>query len=198
MTYAIVGSGNIGRALAHQFARKRIEVRVANSRGPEQVAQLRQDLGDSVIPATVDEALAADIVIMAVPNPAVPEIAGRVPDWDGRILVDVTNAINFDDFSPKDLGGRLSTDIIADAVPTARVVKAFNTLPAAVLEAEPAQGSGKRVIFLSGSAPEARSEVAQLTTDLGFAPIDLGRVDQGGAVAQFGGPLALQNLIKQD
>jgi predicted dinucleotide-binding enzyme len=110
----------------------------------------------------------------------------------------VTNAINFDDFSPKDLGGRLSTDIIADAVPTARVVKAFNTLPAAVLEAEPGQDSGKRVIFLSGNAPEARSEVAQLTTDLGFAPIDLGRVDQGGEVAQFGGPLALQNFIKQD
>jgi predicted dinucleotide-binding enzyme len=197
MTYAIVGSGNIGRALAHQFARKEIEVRVANSRGPEQVVPLRQELGDSVIPATVDEALGADIVIMAVPNASVPEIAGRVADWDGRILVDVTNAINFDDFSPKDLGGRLSTDIIADAVPTARVVKAFNTLPAAVLDAEPGEASGKRVIFLSGSAPDARSEVAQLATDLGFAPIDLGRVDQGGELAQFGRPLALQNFIKQ-
>jgi predicted dinucleotide-binding enzyme len=197
MTYAIVGSGNIGRALAHQFARKGIEVRVANSRGPEQVAPLKQELGDSVIPATVDEALGAEIVIMAVPNTSVPEIAGRVADWGGRILVDATNAINFDDFSPKDLGGRLSTDIVADAVPTARVVKAFNTLPAAVLDAAPEQGGGKRVIFLSGSAPEARSEVAQLATDLGFAPIDLGRVDQGGELAQFGGPLALQNLIKQ-
>src|SRR5258708_20366580 len=129
MTYAIVGSGNIGRALAHQFARKGIEVRVANSRGPEQIAPLRQELGQSVIPATVDEALAADIVIMAVPNPAVPEIAGRVADWGGRILGDATNAINFYDFSPKDLGGRLSTDVLSHPRPTARVVKTFNPPP---------------------------------------------------------------------
>ncbi len=197
MSYAIIGSGNIGRALAHQFARKNIKVRVANSRGPDSLEPLRAELGQAILPSTVDEALQADVVIMAVPNASVTEIAGSAPDWGDRILVDATNAINFDDFSPKDLGGRLSTDIVAEAVPTARVVKAFNTVLASVLEVEPAQGDGNRVIFLSGNAPEARSEVARLATDLGFAPIDLGRVDEGGRLAQFGGPLAAQNLLRQ-
>ena len=194
---AIIGSGNIGHALAHQFARKRVDVRVANSRGPETLEPLRAELGESIVPVTLDEALAADIVIMAVPNGSVPEIAGRVPDWEGRILVDATNAIDFTDFSPKDLGGRLSSDIVAEAVPSARVVKGFNTLPAAILDADPAEPGGHRVLFLSGSDAQAKADVAALAETLGYAPLDLGRIDEGGRLAQFGGPLVVHSLIKQ-
>ena len=197
MSYAIIGSGNIGKALAHQFARKNIEVRIANSRGPETVAALARELGNSVIPVTIDEALSADLVILAVPNPAVPEIADKVADWQGHILVDATNAIDYADFSPKDLGGRLSSDIIAEAVPSARVVKAFNTLPAAVLDADPVQDGGHRVVFLSGNDAAAKADVARLIADLGYAPLNLGRIDDGGRLAQFGGPLMVHSLIRQ-
>ena len=197
MTYAIVGSGKIGRALARQFARQNISVRVANSRGPQTIAPLREEFGDSIVPSTLDEALTADLVVMAVPFAAVPEIAGQAGDWRGRILVDATNAIDLTDFSPIDLGGKPSSEVIAEALPTARVVKGFNTLAAAVLEADPAADGGKRVIFLSGNSPDARSEVARLTDTLGFAAIDLGRTDEGGRLAEFGGPLVLQNLINR-
>ncbi|MEO7815280.1 MAG: NAD(P)-binding domain-containing protein [Sphingomicrobium sp.] len=195
-TYAIIGSGKIGRALAHQFARSAKPVLVANHRGPATVAPLRDDFGDSITPASIEDALRADIVIMAVPFAAVPEVAQQVGDWQGRILVDATNAINFADFSPIDLGGKPSTQLVADAVPTARVVKCFNTLAAAVLEADPAGLPGKRVTFLSGNSPEAVADVAQLATHLGFAPIVLGRTDQGGLLAEFGGPLVLKNFVE--
>ena len=135
MTYAIIGSGAIGTALATQFARNDIDVLVANSRGPASLSDLAGKLGDNIKPASVQAAAKADIVILAVPFGSVPETVGDVADWNGRIIVDATNAIDFPAFTPKDLGGRLSTEVVADFVPGARVVKAFNTLPAAVLAA---------------------------------------------------------------
>lgn len=198
MTYAIIGSGAIGTALARQFARKAIPVRIANSRGPASIAALAQQLGPSIQPVDIHEALAADIVILAVPFAAVADAVAGVSNWAGRIVIDATNAIDFSDFSPADLGGRLSSDIVAGLVPGARLVKAFNTLPAAVLASEPDAGSGHRTVFASSNDPEAASAFAALAEALGFAPINLGRIDEGGRLAQFGGPLAVHSLIKQD
>lgn len=195
-TYAILGSGAIGAAVAGQFARKGIEVLLANSRGPETLADLAHDLGPSVVPATVQDALAADILILAVPYDAVRDAVHGAPAWNGRIVVDATNAIDFPAFTPRDLGGRLSTHIVAEAVPGARVVKAFNTLPAAVL-AKDRQENGRRVLFLSGDDDGANAEVAGLIERLGYAPITLGRIAEGGRLQQFGGALMVHSLIRQ-
>jgi predicted dinucleotide-binding enzyme len=195
-TYAILGSGAIGVAVAGQFARKGIEVLLANSRGPETLADLAHDLGPSVVPATVQDALAADILILAVPYDAVRDAVHGAPAWNGRIVVDATNAIDFPAFTPRDLGGRFSTHVVAEAVPGARVVKAFNTLPAAVLAKDP-QDSGRRVLFLSGDDDGANAEVASLIERLGYAPITLGRIAEGGRLQQFGGALMVHSLIKQ-
>ncbi|CAO3455246.1 NADPH-dependent F420 reductase [Azospirillum largimobile] len=200
-TYAILGSGAIGAAVAGQFARKGIEVLLANSRGPETLADLAHDLGPSVVPATVQDALAADILILAVPYDAVRDAVHGAPAWNGRIVVDATNAIDFPAFTPRELGGRPSTHIVADAVPGARVVKAFNTLPAAVLAKEPQENGlrqdGRRVLFLSGDDEGANAEVAGLIERLGYAPITLGRIAEGGRLQQFGGALMVHSLIKQ-
>jgi predicted dinucleotide-binding enzyme len=75
-------------------------------------------------------------------------------------------------------------------------VKAFNTLPAAVLAADPVKPSGKRVLFLSGNFPEARKKVADLISRLGFAPVDLGRFKATGSLQHFGQPLVALNLLK--
>ncbi|AWK84949.1 NADPH-dependent F420 reductase [Azospirillum thermophilum] len=195
-TYAILGSGAIGAAVAGQFARKGIEVLIANSRGPETLADLAHDLGPGVVPATLRDALAADIVILAVPYDAVRDAVHEAPAWNGRIVVDATNAIDFPAFTPRDLGGRPSTHIVAEAVPGARVVKAFNTLPAAVLAKDP-QENGRRVLFLSGDDEGATAEVAGLIERLGFAPIPLGRIAEGGRLQQFGGALMVHSLIRQ-
>jgi predicted dinucleotide-binding enzyme len=197
MAYAIIGSGAIGTALATQFARNDIDVLVANSRGPASLADLVGRLGKNVKAASVQEALKADIVILAVPFGSVPETVRDAPAWNGRIIVDATNAIDFPAFTPKDLGGRLSTDVVADFVPEARIVKAFNTLPAAVLASDPAKDGGHRVVFLSGNDAAANADVATLIKRLGFSGIDLGKLAEA-RLAQFGGPLMVHNLTKHD
>ena len=197
MTYAIIGSGAIGSALARQFARSNIDVLIANSRGPESLAGLVAELGSHVTPTSLPEALKADAVILAVPFTAVADAVHGSAQWNGRIVVDATNAIDFPAFTPKDLGGRPSTEIVAEMVPGARVVKAFNTLPAAVLARDPAQDGGRRVLFVSGNDASANADTASLIERLGFAPITLGELNQGGLLQQFGASLVAQNLTKQ-
>ena len=197
MTYSIIGSGAIGTALARQFARTNTPVLIANTRGPASLGSLSQELGSAIRPVGLSEALQADVIILAVPFSAVEQVAAALPDWKGRVVIDATNAINFTDFSPADLGGRLSSDIVAAMVPGASIVKAFNTLPAAVLAHEPETPEGKRTIFHSSNSPQASAVAAELIAALGFAPISLGRIDQGGRLQQFGGALMVHSLIKQ-
>ena len=196
MTYAIIGSGAIGRAIATQFARQGIEVLVSNSRGPASLTNLTREIGLSVRAGSMQEAAAADVVFLAVPFTAVVDGLGFETGWNARIVVDATNAIDFPAFTPKNLGGRPSTEIVADAIQGARVVKAFNTLPAAVLASDPASEGGRRVVFLSGNDRQANLEIAKLIERLGFAAIDLGLLSEGGRLQQFGGPLVSQNLIR--
>lgn len=197
MTYAIIGAGAIGTALARQFARKAIPVKIANSRGPASIAGLANELGANIQPAEVTEALAADVVILAVPFAAVEDTVKAAGPWNGRIVIDATNAINFTDFSPADLGGKFSSEIVAAAVSGARLVKAFNTLPAAVLADVPDGPSGRRTIFVSSDDASASKMVEQLAGRLGFAPIALGKLAEGGRLQQFGGALMVHSLIKQ-
>lgn len=196
MTYAIIGSGNIGSALARQFARKGISVAIANLRGPDSLQHLKKELGEHIVPQSIEAALTANTVILAVPFTAVSAIARNSHDWKGKIVVDATNAIDFPSYAPTDLGGRLSSELVAEQLRGARVVKAFNTLPAAILAADPAEGHGRRVIFVSGNDVEANAEVAGLVEKLGFAPITLGKLTEGGLLQQYGGPLVIQNLVK--
>src|SRR5258705_10758576 len=147
MSYSIIGSGAIGSALAGHFASKGMEVLLANSRGPASLKDIVGKLGSKVQAATAKEAANASIVILAVPFPLVADAVGGISDWRGRIVVDATNAVDVPSFTPTDLGGRLSSEIVAEAVSGARVVKAFNTLFAAVLATNPNQGGGLRGIF---------------------------------------------------
>ena len=196
MTYSIIGSGNIGSAVARQFARKGIDVAIANTRGVGSLASLVKELGRHIIPQTLEAALKAEIVILAAPFTAVAGIARAGNDWKGKIVIDATNAIDFPAFKPTDLGRRPSSEVVAENLRGARLVKAFNTLPAAVLAADPAQAGGRRVLFISGNDAEANSKVTTLVEKLGFAPITLGKLAEGGLLQQFGGPLAMQNLVK--
>jgi predicted dinucleotide-binding enzyme len=197
MNYAIIGSGAIGSALARRFADAGIKVDIANTRGPDSLAKLAADLNNSISPVPLEKALLADVVILAVPFVAVKEATNAVADWKGRITVDATNAIDFSNFTPADLGGRLSTDIVASYLSGAKVVKAFNTLPAAVLASEPKLSDARRVLFLSSNDQQAATTVEGLIANLGFAPINLGKLNEGGRLQQFGGPLMVHSLMKQ-
>ena len=188
MTIAILGTGNIGGALAGQFNRAGVDALLGH-REPATA----KSFGPHTRAVAMTGALAADIVILAIPFTAIHEVVGT-GSWHGRIVVDATNAIDFPAFTPTDLGGRPSTEVVADLVPGARVVKAFNTMPAALLATDPASDGGRRLAFLSGNHADANAEVAKLIEQLGFAAIDLGKLAEGGRLMQFGGPLTVKNL----
>jgi predicted dinucleotide-binding enzyme len=195
MNYAILGSGAIGSALARRFVAKSIDIAIANTKGPHSLAGLVSELGPTVRPVTASEALQADVVILAIPFDAVRDAVKGV-EWKRRIVVDATNAIDFPAFSPRDLKGRLSTQIVADAVPNARVVKAVNTLAATILGADPVAHGGRRVLFVSGDDPSARLAIVDLVDRLGFAAVDLGGIAEGGGVQQFGGGVSGKEFVQ--
>jgi len=198
-SYSIIGSGAIGSALAGHFASKGIEVLLANNRGPASLENLVRKLGPKVRAATVKDAAKADIVILAVPWAAHADAVAGLAPWDGRIVIDAMNAASIgpEGFRPFDLGGRPSSQVVADRLTGARVVKAFNTLPAGVLASDPHSNGGTRMLFVSGDDAPAKQEVAQLIDRLGFVAIDLGDFEAGRRLQQFpGGPLAGMNVVK--
>jgi 8-hydroxy-5-deazaflavin:NADPH oxidoreductase len=189
-TVGIIGAGHIGQVMARIALRGGRRVVIANSHGPESLTSVVEELGEGVSAGTVKDAAAADIVVVAVMWPDVPKAVDGL-EWDGRIVIDPTN-----DFDPSDLDGRTSSEVVADLVAPARVVKAGNTFEAAVLGSDPHQAGGQRVIFVSGDDSQAKSEVAALFQDAGFFVIDLGGLHEGGQMQQVGGPLAGNNLIR--
>jgi predicted dinucleotide-binding enzyme len=193
MNYSIIGTGHVGKALAQTFARSGVAVTIANTRGPESLAALALELGPPVIAGSLQDALAADIIILAVPFAAHQAVARYSADWRGQIVID---AMNFREPSLAPLGGLQSSDFVAQSLPGAKVVKTFNQLPAALLASDPHGSGGRRVMFVAGNHDDANSEVASLVGSLGFAAITLGRIDEGGNLLRFRGPLVLHNFIK--
>ena len=122
---------------------------------------------------------------------------GRGAGLGGKIVVDATNAYSLPDFKPAELDGRSSSEIVAELVTGARVVKAANTLAAELLGADPHDAGGSRVLFLSGDDGAAKAAVAELLEAAGFFPVDLGDLDTGGRLQQVGGgPLPGLNLVR--
>jgi hypothetical protein len=186
----IIGAGRIGQAMARTALRAGRRVVLSNSHGPDSLAALVDGLGAGVSAGTVEQAAAAPVVVLAVPWPRVREAVAPLT-WSGQVLIDATN-----DFDPGDLDGRTSSEVVADLVAGARVVKAANTLGAAVLASDPRQSGGQRVVFLSGDDADAKAEVVSLFEEAGFSAIDLGGLVRGGELQQLGGPLAGVNVIR--
>jgi 8-hydroxy-5-deazaflavin:NADPH oxidoreductase len=197
MTIGIIGSGAIGTAFARTLARVGIPATIANSRGPDSLQELVHELGPSIKAGTREEAARAEVVFIAVNWTKLPAALAGLPDWNGRIVIDANNPIEAPLFKPVDLNGRVSSEVFADLVPGARVVKAFNHLRAEVLADDPKADGGRRVLFYSGNDNAAKAKVAALIDRIGFVGIDLGSLAVGGTLAQFpGGPLPNQNLVK--
>jgi predicted dinucleotide-binding enzyme len=186
----IIGAGRLGQAMARTALRAGRPVVIANSRGPESLASVVSALGDGASAGTVADAAASGIVVIAVPWDRVPEALEGLR-WSGQIVIDATN-----DFDPRDLDGRTSSEVVANLVGDAPVVKAANTLLAALLAADPREAGGQRVLFFSGDDLDAKAEVSMLFQDAGFFTIDLGDLVTGGKMQQFGAPLAGANLIR--
>jgi len=199
MNYAIIGFGNIGQAMAKAFARNGIEVSVATTRDPESFAAAAAAIGPTIIPKKLAEAVKADIIFLAVRFEAHPDVAKALPSWQGKTIVDVTNAYGV---PPEELGGQPSSKAVAQAFTGAKLVKGFNHLVAAVLDQDPAVHGGKRVVFLASDDDGAAEEIGALAEKLGFAPIKLGGLSEGGLLVQARGKswgrLIFKDLVKFD
>ncbi|MFA6232536.1 MAG: NADPH-dependent F420 reductase [Rhodanobacter sp.] len=198
MKYSIIGFGPIGQALARTFARKGIEVSVATTRDPESFASAAAAIGPTILPKTLAEAVKADIVFLAVRFESHPDVAKALSTWKGKTIVDVTNTR----VPPEELGGAPSSRVVAQAFTDARLVKGFNHLGAAVLAQDPAVHGGKRVVFLASDDDGAAAEMGALAGNLGFSPIQLGGLSEGGLLVQARGnswgQLIFKDLVKFD
>lgn len=193
----IIGAGQIGRAFAMALARHGIEATIANSRGPDSLKDIAVAIGPTIKAGTREEAAAKDIVLVAVNWSKLPTALAGLPDFAGRIVIDANNPIEAPLFKPVELHGRASSEIFADLVPGARVVKAFNHLQPHLIAGDPASEGGRRVLFYSGDHAPAKAAVGSLIERLGFSGIDLGSLAVGARLAQFpGGPLPALNLVR--
>jgi len=182
----IIGAGHAGTAVARTAMRAGRRVVIANSQGPSSLQSTVEVLGEGVFAGSLHDAAACGIVVLAVPWAAVPSAVSGV-DWEGRTIIDATNALLFPDLSPAPLDGRTSSEIVAELVPGALLVKAGNHLSAELLSQDP---------FDSGDSESAKQVVIDLFDSAGFYAIDLGDLVTGGRMQQFGGPLAGHNLLR--
>ena len=198
MTYAIMGAGKIGTAIAKAFARKGIEVSLASRRSPEELAPIAKAIGPTVTPKSMQDAAKADVVLLAVPFRNYKDVAASAESWQGKIVIDAMNAYGV---PPEELGNQLSSAAVAEALPGAALVKGFNHLPAKVLEEDPNVSGMRRVVFLSSDNDAAAGKVADLAKELGFAPVQLGKLAEGGLLVQARentwAPLIFQDLFKK-
>lgn len=202
MKYGTIGAGTIAQALARHLIAAGYPVTLSNSRGPDTLADLIADLGPLATAGTVAQAAQADVVFLAVPFLAIPAALDGLPDWGGRILVDTTNVLAFTtNGRPEvlDLGDQTGSEITAAHAPGARVIKAFNTLHARYIAPDPRHAAGRQVVFYAGDDPGAKATVGALLDQIGFAPVDIGALREGGRLMDVnGGALSALHILKQD
>jgi 8-hydroxy-5-deazaflavin:NADPH oxidoreductase len=191
-----IGAGTIGQAIAAHTVAAGYHVVLSNSRGPESLSEIVDRLGPNAAAGTVIEAAAADIVLLAVGWDDVPDAAKHVPDWTGRIVIDATNQWHQGPGSEVDLGDQTGSERNAALMPGARVVKAFNTIFGSVVAKDPRHADGSLVVFLAGDDAEAKSTVAAFVESIGFAPVDIGGVQEGRLMQVGAGPLVGLHAVK--
>jgi len=191
MKIGILGSGKIGAVAAQLFVAAGHEVALANSRGPESLRGLVQELGPLAHAMTVTEAAQfGDVVLLAVPwhlEEALPP-AGVLRN---KIVMDAMNP-----YDPAggffDLAGSTSSEIVLQRMPGARLVKAFNTIYYEHLATRGRKDlplQDRHAIYIAGDDPEAKEVVAGLVRDIGFAPVDTGGLREGGRMQEPDSPI---------
>ncbi|HEY8314965.1 MAG TPA: NAD(P)-binding domain-containing protein [Candidatus Baltobacteraceae bacterium] len=177
MNIGIIGSGHIGGNLGELLARKGHKLYFSFSHDEAKLEKLAQNAGNESKAATpYDAVLCGEIIIFSPPWTQIDEALAKAGDLSGKIVVDTTNPYN-SDFTVQTLpDNESSSEIVAKKLPTANVVKAFNTLKAQTLLDRTGQGLA---IFYCGDDPIAKNTVAQLIQDCGFVPVDTGTLQEG-------------------
>ena len=170
MKVAIIGAGNVGRALAGSAERAGHDVTIA-AQNPDHAQEVASATGASAAPSSKDAVVDADVVILAVPVTALDAVAADIGGVVvGKAVVDVTNRPTPDPSAPTD---QSSAEALQSKLPQARVIKAFNTALASrqadpVVDGVPVDG------YVAGDDPEAKNRVLELARSIGFRPVDVG------------------------
>jgi len=172
MKIGILGAGNIGGNLGRRWAQGGHEVRFG-VRAPNEITALLAECGPTASAGDMRSAAAfGDVVVIALPWAAVADVLAQLGDLRGKIVVDATNALTWQDGPVHAVDGS-GAEIVAKLLPGARVVKAFNTLGAEHI-LHPVVGGLPADVFLCTDDADARATVAKLASEIGFRPLDLG------------------------
>lgn len=198
MNIGIIGAHIVGLRLAEEFAKAGHDIRITDSRGRDSMqGKLDQaNLGAKVQAASLVEVLDRDLVVLAAPWTKREAVLDPAHDWAGRILLDATNIyLRYPpDYRRDDLKGDSGSEIIARLAPSARVVKAFNTLPFELMFS-PVPAGMKRALFAAGDDEAAVATVCALIAEVGFHPVALGGLATAGRLMELEAPLSLLNLL---
>ena len=196
MDIGIIGSGNIGANAARLFARAGHEVAISNSRGPESLQDLVDEIGQNARAATVEEAADfGEVVLVAIPFFARDTLPAD--ELNGKTVVDATNYYPGRD-GEIDFDGLTSSELLAQNVPGARLVKAFNTMYYETLANEGrSENEDRLVLFVAGDDEEAKATVFELIEEIGFAPVNTGSLREGGS-KQHPGTAIYNNPMNED
>ena len=197
MKIGIIGAGHIGSNAARLFVDAGHQVAISNSRGPETLTDLAEELGDNAMAVNVDAAVHfGDVVMIAIPLGRYKELPWN--HFDGKIVIDANNYYPERDGHIEELdnGTTTSSEMLAEFLPGARVVKGFNTIwfeHLKTLGNNELPLDERRAIFIAGDDSEAKTVVADLIEDIGFAAVDTGFLHEGGELQQPGSAIYNKN-----
>lgn len=190
MNISIIGTGNMAKGLATVFAQAGHSVILAN-RDVTKAKAVAAEVGDNVSAAGIRDAVASgDVVVLAVPYDAAEDVIAAAGGLANKIVVDITNPLTAD-FTGLTVGHTTSAaEEIQKRAPNARVVKAFNTIFASVLQAGGKAAGKPATVFVAGNDPRARKVVSDMAASAGFAPLETG----GLASSRYLEPVAGLNI----
>ena len=177
MNIAIIGAGNVGRALSTAFVRAGHNVVIA-SRDPEDAGSVAAETGAKAVSSNAEAAAAADVVVLATPFDSAPEIAAEIADAvNGKVVVDVSNRISFGADGPAIDTTGSNAEELAKLLPGAKVVKAFNTLFASN-QSDPISEGVQLDGYVAGDDVDARRQVLDLVASIGLEPVGVGPLER--------------------
>lgn len=181
-TIGFIGAGHIGGTLAQLAISHGYDVVVSNSRGPETLTDLVEQLGDRARAGTAAEAAAAgDVVVVTIPTKNVNDVP--VEPLAGKVVIDTNNYYPQRDGHIESLDNESTTvsELLQTHLPASHVVKAFNHIMFSDLATQgvPAGTPARRALAVAGDSDEARAAVAELIDELGFDAVDVGALSEG-------------------
>ncbi len=179
MQVAIIGTGNVGKALGTSLVRAGHQVTFA-AQDSDKTDRVAAEIGATATPEPAAAVRTADVVVLAIPYGSVEALAAEIREAAvGKVIVDTTNPLKADYSGLATAGGPSGAELLAALLPGAKVAKAFNTLFAAVQLDPNAHGAPADVLFATDDE-NARALLVELIDSMGFRPVDAGSLAAAG------------------